>query len=78
MSSWKTLKHHAEVEAECHVEEEKAAQIKKRVQTSKNSPEAQQHRAAAGLKEVAEMQQNCSDSVKVEVTENTRAVENTA
>ena len=32
-----------------------------------NSPEAQQHLAAAGLKEVAEVQQKCIDSVKVEV-----------
>ena len=52
--------------AEFHVEEEKATEIKKQVQTAKNSPEAQQHRAAAGLKEVAEMQQKCSDSVKVQ------------
>ena len=74
----KILKHHAEVVAEFHVEEEKATEIKKQVQTAKNSPDAQQHRAVAGLKEVAEMQQKCSDSVKVEVTENTRAVENTA
>ena len=79
MSRRKTLKkHQAEVEAEFHVEEEKAAEIKNQVQTAKNSPEARQHRAAAGLKEVAEMQQKCSDSVKVEVTENARAVKNTA
>ena len=50
------MKNQAEVEAEFHVEEEKAAEIK----------------------EVAEMQQKCSDSVKVEVAESTRAVNNTA
>ena len=54
----KTLSHQARIEAEFHVEEEKAAEIKKQVQTAKNSPEAQQLRAAAALKEVAEMQQN--------------------
>ena len=63
MSRRKTLKHQAEVKAEFHVEEEKAAEIKNQVQTAKNSPEVQQHRAAAGLKEVAEMQQKCGDSV---------------
>ena len=78
MSRRKTLKHQAEVEVEFHVEEEKAAEIKKQVQTAKNSPEAQQLRAAAALKEVAEMQQKCSYSVKVLVAESTRAVKNTA
>ena len=72
------MKHHAEVQAEFHVEEEKAAEIKNQVQTAKNSPEAQQLRAAAALNEVAEMQQKCSYSVKVRVAESTRAVENTA
>ena len=72
------MKRQAEVVVEFHVEEEKAADIKNQVQTVKNSPEAHQCRAAAALKEVAEMQQKCSDSVKVEVTENTKAVENTA
>ena len=66
MSRRKTLKHHAEVEAEFHVEEEKAAEIKKQVQTAKNSPETQQLRAATALKEVAEMHQKCSYSVKVQ------------
>ena len=45
MSRRKTLKHRAEVEAEFHVEEKKAAEIKNQVQTAKNSPDAQQHRA---------------------------------
>ena len=72
----KNLKRQAEVVVEFHFEEEKASEIKNQVQTAKNSPEAQQYRTAAALKEVAEMQQKCSDSVK-EVTENTRAVENT-
>ena len=60
MSRRKTSEHQAEVEAEFHVEEKKAAEVKKQVQTAKNSPEAQQLRAAAALKEVAEMQQKCS------------------
>ena len=67
------MKRQAEVEAEFHVEEEKAAEIKNQVQTAKNSPEAQQYRAAAAPKEVAEMQQKCSESVKVQVAE--RALE---
>ena len=71
MSRWKTLKHQAEVEAEFHVEEEKAAEIKKQVHTAKNSPEAQQLLAPAALKEVAEMQQRCSYSVKNQVAEST-------
>ena len=78
MSRSQTLKHQAGVAAEFHVEEEKAAEIKKQVQTAKNSPEAQQLRAAAALKDVAEMQQKCSYSGKVQVAENTRAVKNTA
>ena len=56
----KNLKRQAKV-----VEEKKAAEINNQVQTAKNSPEEQQNRAAAALKEVAEMQQKCSDSVKV-------------
>ena len=72
------MKHHAKIEAEFHVEEEKAAEIKKQVRTAKNSPEAQQLRAAAALKAVPEMQQKCSYSVKDQVAESTRAVENTA
>ena len=78
MSRRRTLKHQAEVEAEFLVEEEKAAEIKKQVQTANNSPEAQQLRAAAALKDVAEMQEKCSYSVKVQVAESTRAVKNTA
>ena len=74
----KNLKHQVEIEAECYVEEEKSAAIKNQVQTAKNSPEAQQHRAAAALKEVAKMQREYSDSVKVQVAQSTRAVENTA
>ena len=74
MSRRKTLSHQAGIEAEFHVEEEKAAEIKKQVQTAKNSPEAQQLRAAAALKEVAEMQQKYSYSGKVQVAESTRAV----
>ena len=50
----KNLKRQAEVEAEFHVEEEKAAEIKNQVQTAKNSPDAQQYRAAAALMEVAD------------------------
>ena len=53
------MKHQVVVEAEFHAEEEKVAEIKNQVQTAKNSPEALQHRAAAELKEVAEMQQEC-------------------
>ena len=71
MSSWKTLKHRAEVETKFHVEEEKAAEIKKQVHTAKNSPEAQQLLAPAALKEVAEMQHKCNYSVKDQVAENT-------
>ena len=41
-----------------------AAEIKNQVQTVKNSPEAQQQQATTESKEVAEMQQECSDSVK--------------
>ena len=78
MSRSQTLKHQAGIAAEFHVEEEKAAEIKKQVRTAKNSPEAQQLRAAAALKDVAEMQQKCSYSGKVQVAENTRAVKNTA
>ena len=55
-----------EVEIELDVEEEKAAEIKNQVQTAENSPEAQQHRAATSSKEVAEMQQEWRDSVKVQ------------
>ena len=58
-----------EVEIELDVEEEKAAEIKNQVQTAKNSPEAQQHRAATASKEVAEMQQEWRDSVKVQAAE---------
>ena len=58
------LKYQTEVEVEFHVEE-KAAEIKNQVQTVKNSPDAQQHQAATALKEVAEMQRECKDSVKV-------------
>ena len=65
------MKHQAEVETELHVEEEKAAEIKKQVHTAKNSPEAQQLLAAASLKEVAEMQQKCSYNVKDQVAEST-------
>ena len=72
------MKHQAGIAAEFHVEEEKAAEIKNQVQTAKNSPEAQQVRVAATLKEVVEMQQKCSYSGKVQVAESTRAVENTA
>ena len=78
MSRRKTLSHQAGIKAEFHVEEEKAAEIKKQVQTVKNSPEAQQFRAAAALKEVVEMQQKCSYSGKVQVAGSTRAVKNTA
>ena len=60
-----TLEYQTEVDVEFHVEEEQAAEIKNQVQTVKNSPEAQQHQAAIALKEVAEMQQECRDSVKV-------------
>ena len=68
-----------EVEIELDVErEEKAAEIKNQVQTAKNSPEAQQHRAATASKEVAEMQQVWRDSVKVQAAEDTRADENAA
>ena len=67
-----------EVEIELDVEEEKAAEIKNQVQTAKNSPEAQQHRAATASKEVAEMQQEWRDSVTVQAAEDTRADENTA
>ena len=74
----KNLKHQAEIEAEFHVEEEKAAEIENQVQTATNSPDAQQPRAAAALKEVAKMQREYSDSVKVRVAKSTRAVENTA
>ena len=55
-----------EVEIELDVEEEKAAEITRQVQTAKNSPEAQQHRAATASKEVAEMQQDWRDSLKVD------------
>ena len=41
-------------------------EIKKQVQTAKNAPEAIQHRAATASKEVAEMQQEWRDSVKVQ------------
>ena len=58
-----------EVEIELDVEEEKAAEIKNQVQTAKNSPEAQQHRAATASEEVAEMQQELRDSVKVQAAE---------
>ena len=57
------LEYQTEVEVEFHVEE-KAAEIKIQV-TVKNSPDAQQHQAATALKEVAEMQRECKDSVKV-------------
>ena len=67
-----------EVETELDVEEEKAAEIKNQVQTAKNSHEAQQHRAATASKEVAEMQQEWRDSVKVQAAEDTRADENAA
>ena len=67
-----------EIETELDVEEEKAAEIKNQVQTAKNSPEAQQHRPATASKEVAEMQQDWRDSVKVQAAEDTRADENAA
>ena len=40
--------------------------------------EAQQHRAATASTEVAEMQEEWRDSVKVQAAEDTRADENTA
>ena len=49
------LEYQTEVEIELDVEEEKAAEIKNQFHTAKNFPEAQQHRAAAASKEVAEM-----------------------
>ena len=67
-----------EVETELDVEKEKAAAIKNQVQTAKNPPEAQQHRAITASKEVAEMQQEWRDSVKLQAAEDTRANENTA
>ena len=51
---------------------------KNQVQTVKNSSEAQQRQAITASKEVAEMQQECRDSVKVQAAEGTRAAENTA
>ena len=60
-----TSEYQTEVETELDVEEEKAAEMKNQVQTAKNSPEAQQHRQATASKEVAEMQQEWRDSVKV-------------
>ena len=63
---------------ELDVEKEKAAAIKNQVQTAKNPPEAQQHRAVTASKEVAEMQQEWRDSVKLQAAEDTRANENTA
>ena len=71
------LEYQTEVETELDVEEEKAAEIKNQVQTARNSPEAQQHRATAS-KEVAEMQQEWRDSVKVQAAEDPRADENAA
>ena len=59
------LEYQTEFEVEFHVEEETAAEIKNQVQTVKNSPEAQQHQAATASEEVAEMPQECRDSVKV-------------
>ena len=44
----------------------------------KNSPEAQEQQATTESKEVAEMQQECRDSVKGQAAEGTRAAENTA
>ena len=67
-----------EVETELDVEEEKAAEIKNQAQTAKNSQEAQQHRAATASKEVAEVQPEWRDSVKVQTAGDTRADENTA
>ena len=46
--------HQTEVGIELDDEEEKGAEIKNQVQTAKNSPEAQQHRAATASKDVAE------------------------
>ena len=73
-----TSEYQTEVETELDVEEEKAAEIKNQVQTAKNSPESQQHRPATASKEVAEMQQEWRDSVKVQAAEDTRADENAA
>ena len=67
-----------EVETELDVQEEKAAEIKNQVQTAKNSPEAQQQQATTESKDVAEMQQEWRDSVKVQAAEDTRADENAA
>ena len=61
-----------------HQTEFEVGEIKNQVQTVKNSPEAQQQQTTTESKELAEMQQECRDSVKVEVTEGTRAAENTA
>ena len=41
----------------------------------KNSPETQQQQATTESQEVAEMQQECSDSVKVQAAQGTRAAE---
>ena len=73
-----TSEYQTEVETELDVEEERAAEIKNQVQTAKNSPEAQQHRPATASKEVAEMQQEWRDSVKVQAAEDTRTDENAA
>ena len=56
----------------------KVAEIKNQVQSAKNSLEAQQYRAATASTEVAEMQQEWRDSVKVQAAEDTRADESTA
>ena len=44
----------------------------------RDSLEAQQQQATTESKEVAEMQQECRYSVKVQASEDTRAAENTA
>ena len=59
------LEYQTEVDIELDSEEEKAVEIKNQVQTANNSPEAKQHRAATASKEVAEMYQEWSGSVKI-------------
>ena len=72
------LEYQTEVQVELYIEEENAAEIKNQVQTVKNSRETQQHRPATATKEVAEMQQECRDSVKVRAAEDTRTDESRA
>ena len=72
-----TLKHQAEVEVEFHVDETKVAGFKNKVQTEKNSPEAQQYEAGTALKEVSEMLQKCRRQLsQFQTAECTRADEN--